>query len=441
MPVTIAAGPLRLPGLTAISVIVTDLTGEKRYQDLQDVDRRKDEFLAMLAHELRNPLAPISNAVQALCLSDPNPESELRQTCDVINRQVQQLAAIVDDLLDVSRITRGKIALHLKPVEVSDVVMRAIETSRPLIESCGHSLRTSLPAQALRVEGDEARLSQAVTNLLNNAAKYTDRGGEILVTVAREGSDALIKVRDTGVGLSKEMLSSVFDLFMQAERSIDRSQGGLGIGLTLVRSLVELHKGSVSAASDGPGTGSEFTIRLPLLTQPAVPAPSAVRAPAAGSTSRRILIVDDNQDSARTLAMLMKISGHETFLCFDGAVRPRSRTHLPARGRAARHRPARHERLRRRREAAAGARRACDGAGRPHGLRSRRGPPPIPRGRLRSSLRQTRQLPAAQEPDRFARGVARKAGENAAGWPGQSVVRLAGLRQQRRCLIMDAQRE
>lgn len=317
LPITIAAGPLPLSDLSAMSVIVTDLTGQKRYQDLQDIDRRKDEFLAMLAHELRNPLAPIANAVQMLCLTNGDADSELRWTCELIDRQVQQMTSIVDDLLDVSRITRGKITLHMQPVAVSAIVNRAVETSRPLIESCGHSLQITLPSETLRVEGDEARLAQCVTNLLNNAAKYTDTGGLISLNVEREGSDAMVKVRDTGVGLSAEMLSSVFDLFMQVDRSLDRSQGGLGIGLTLVRSLVEMHGGSVSASSGGPGQGSEFVVRLPLLAAPA-PALAAAVPDTAGSVSRRVLIVDDNKDAAKTLAMLMKLAGHETHTCFDG---------------------------------------------------------------------------------------------------------------------------
>lgn len=319
LPVSVAAGPLPLGEKTAVSLIVTDLTSQKLYRDLQDVDRRKDEFLAMLAHELRNPLAPIANAVQMLCLKGGSGDSEVAWACEVIDRQVQQLTSIVDDLLDVSRITRGKITLNLQPLDVAALVSRAVETSRPLIASRGHTLEVTLPPEPLTVEGDETRLVQAVTNLLNNAAKYTEEGGQVSLDVEREGSDVLIRVCDTGVGMSPEMLGTIFDLFVQAERSLDRAQGGLGIGLTLVKRLVELHGGTVSASSDGPGCGSEFVIRLPLKVEyPAPAAPPAPPRPEAAAVSRRVLIVDDNQDAAKALSLLLKFTGHQTLTCPDG---------------------------------------------------------------------------------------------------------------------------
>jgi len=317
IPVSIALTQLPLEDGLAVIVIVTDLTRQRQYQELQEVNRRKDEFLAMLAHELRNPLAPIVNAVQVLQLRNGSHNSDVQWACEVVDRQVQQMTRIVDDLLDVSRITRGTVVLHMKPRDVSAVVMRAIETSRPIIQFHKHTLTIVLHSESLTVEADETRLAQAITNLLNNAAKYTEQGGTIWISTEREGSDVLIRVRDTGVGLTPEMLPKVFDLFTQVERSIDRSQGGLGIGLTLVRSLLQLHRGSVSATSPGAGQGSEFVLRLPLLVE----LPSTFEHLAEDTfdcAPQRILVVDDNQDSATSLSMLLEMEGHQTFTCFDG---------------------------------------------------------------------------------------------------------------------------
>ena len=299
---------------------VVDITERKRAeQALADASRRKDEFLAMLAHELRNPLAPIRNALHLLRLQESG-SGETDWARDMIERNVGQLVRLVDDLLDVSRIDRGKIRLEVEPLELAAVVGQAVEIARPLIDSRRHHLSLSVPKTPLRVSGDATRLAQIVANLLNNAAKYTDEGGQIHIAVERVGDAAVLRVRDTGVGLSREMLDSVFDLFMQVDRSLDRSQGGLGIGLTLVRRLVELHGGSVEARSDGPGAGSEFTVRLPALTEVPIAAPPAPPSPlpTVNGILRRALVVDDNVDAARSLAMLLKISGHEVHTVHDG---------------------------------------------------------------------------------------------------------------------------
>lgn len=289
------------------------------YRSIREADRRKDEFLAMLAHELRNPLAPISNAVEIMRLRGPE-HSELDWARDVIARQVQHLVRLVDDLLDVSRITRGKIRLKLEPIDLAAVVSNAVETSRPLIEGRRHRFVADMPTEAIWVKADPARLAQVLANLLNNAAKYTEEGGSIRISVARDGGQAVVRVRDSGVGIPPEMLAGIFDLFTQVDRTLDRSQGGLGIGLTLVQRLVQMHGGSVEAQSDGPGQGSEFVVRLPMLTafQPprlATP-PPAERESAAGHL--RILVVDDNADAAVSLSMLLRLDGHEVHMVHSG---------------------------------------------------------------------------------------------------------------------------
>jgi PAS domain S-box-containing protein len=236
---------------------------------LQMSDRRKDEFLATLAHELRNPLAPILNSVELLHLL-PSEDPTLRQVRDILDRQTRQMARLVDDLLDLSRIARGQVPLRRERLDLAGVVRLAVQTSEPLIQGRNHRLTVNLPDRPLALEGDQARLVQALTNLLNNAAKYTDPGGRIDLSAGREGDEAVVRVRDTGVGIPRDMLPRIFDLFMQVEGSRDRSQGGLGIGLALVRRLVELHGGTVSAHSAGPGRGSEFVVRLPLAPGPGV---------------------------------------------------------------------------------------------------------------------------------------------------------------------------
>ncbi|HKV09703.1 MAG TPA: HAMP domain-containing sensor histidine kinase, partial [Thermoanaerobaculia bacterium] len=234
-----------------------------RAEALAETDRRKDEFLAMLAHELRNPLGAISNASYLMEQIGPT-EPQMARSVAIIRRQVQHLVRMVDDLLDVSRITRGKVELRKEPVDLVEVVRHAVEMTRPLIEEKGHDLRLALPAEPLPLNADVTRLEQVLANLLRNAAKYTESGGKIELAALRAGAEAVVCVKDTGVGIAPGLLSRVFDLFVQGEQPLDRSGGGLGIGLTLVRSLVEMHGGRVEARSDGPGLGSEFVVRLPL---------------------------------------------------------------------------------------------------------------------------------------------------------------------------------
>lgn len=288
------------------------------YRDIQEDDRRKNEFLAMLAHELRNPLAPIRNSVMILRQFGLKDE-DLNWAIDVISRQVEQMVRLVDDLLDVSRISGGKIRLNLAPVAVSEVVEIAAETSRPLIEARKHELVCELPPHPLYINADKARISQVLANLLNNAAKYTADGGKIVLTVAGEEGVAVFRVRDSGIGIPAEMLSKVFDLFTQVDRSLDRSQGGLGIGLTLVRRLAELHGGSVEARSEGLGRGSEFFLRIPtLVVEPPRNADRVRGLDAKRSSPARILIVDDNVDSAKSLSRLLQLSGHQVTMAADG---------------------------------------------------------------------------------------------------------------------------
>jgi CheY-like chemotaxis protein/two-component sensor histidine kinase len=286
----------------------------------READRRKDEFLATLAHELRNPLAPIRNALEVQRLAgDDRPAVE--RSRQMMERQLRQMVRLVDDLLDVSRITRGKLELQRERVDLAAVVGSALETSRPLIDASKHQISVSLPQRPLTLEADAVRLAQVVSNLLNNAAKYTPEGGRIWLSAEAEAGSAVIRVRDTGLGIPGEMLGRVFDMFMQMDQSLERAQGGLGIGLTLVKRLVEMHGGTVEAHSDGPGKGSELVVRLPLA---AGEAETDALARAAGDArkqpppSRRILVVDDNQDSADTLAMLLELHGNEVQVAYDG---------------------------------------------------------------------------------------------------------------------------
>jgi PAS domain S-box-containing protein len=306
-----------------------DVTARKQVErSLKEADRRKDEFLATLAHELRNPLAPIANAVQLLRLAAaPGGEPEAQSAREIIERQVQQLTHLVDDLLDVSRVSRGKITLRRRTLDLAGVLAQAVETSRPLIEAAGHELVVSVAVaeSPLLVDGDPARLTQAIGNLLNNAAKYTEGPGRIMLNATREGGHARIAVHDTGIGIPADMLARVFDLFVQVETGIDRAHGGLGIGLTLVKRLVELHGGTVEARSDGLGRGSAFVIRLPLAAAPASAPPPHERgegpaspAPGQRSPGCRILVVDDNVDSAVTLARVLRRVGNTVETAHDG---------------------------------------------------------------------------------------------------------------------------
>ena len=295
-----------------------DITDRKKAEfALREADRRKDEFLATLAHELRNPLAPIRSAVEVLRLQDPG-DPVLRRHREVIARQVSHLARLIDDLMDVSRIARNKIALREAPVLAQDVVRAALESSREEVDAGRHPVQVLLPQEPLPVHGDEVRLVQVVMNLVTNAARYSAAGTPIEVTAAREGDWLRLAVRDQGQGIPSGDHERVFELFYQGESGTQRSHGGLGIGLSLVKRLTELHGGRVEARSAGPGRGSEFVVWLPLAEGP-VPQPAPASAPATRSASRRILIVDDNRDSANTLAEVLRLLGHEVQTAYDGA--------------------------------------------------------------------------------------------------------------------------
>jgi signal transduction histidine kinase len=286
---------------------------------LKDADRTKDEFLAILAHELRNPLAPIRNAVEIMRrrpLADP----QLTWARDLVGRQLGHLGRLVDDLLDVSRITRGAITLAREPVMVATVLARAVETVQPMIAGHTHELVIELHDQALEVEGDLTRLTQALGNLLNNAVKYTEAGGRIKVSAARVGEMVEIRVKDSGLGISPELLPRLFNLFTQADATTHRAQGGLGIGLALVRKLVEMHGGSVAAHSAGANRGSEFVVRLPLIGQNARCRGAGASVPAGRvqHSPKRILVADDNLDALESLAIVLRCDGHEVYTAADG---------------------------------------------------------------------------------------------------------------------------
>jgi signal transduction histidine kinase len=290
------------------------------YADIRKADRQKDEFLAMLAHELRNPLAPIRNALHIMKQPGAS-EAIIGQSRDIAERQVQHMARLLDDLLDVSRVSRGKIELRKECVDMAAVLHRTVEGVRPLLEERGHQFTLSVPPEPLRVEGDPARLEQVLTNLLNNAAKYTDPGGRICLLASREGAEIVLRVRDTGIGIAPDILPRIFDLFVQAARRLDRSQGGVGIGLTLVRKLVELHAGSVEAHSAGLGRGSEFVVRLPALaveSQSKQTEAGGGKLPASGLVHQRVLVADDNVDAADSLVMLLRLVGQEVRVAYDG---------------------------------------------------------------------------------------------------------------------------
>jgi signal transduction histidine kinase len=286
---------------------------------LQEADRRKDEFLAILAHELRNPLAPIRTAVQLLRRRELA-EAQSMRAREVIERQVQHLVCLIDDLLDVSRITRGMITLQRERVLIDAVVARAVETARPLIDSRRHELSLELPEELLTVEGDATRLVQIVGNVLHNAAKFMEPGGRITLGVAREDSYAVIRVKDAGMGIPAELVAKIFDLFSQVHQKSESTHGGLGIGLALVRRLVEMHGGVVSATSQGPGHGTEVVVRLPLLgvqsTHVVAQSGDAKKPPSV--SPRRILVADDNNDAVEALALQLQLAGHDVRTANDG---------------------------------------------------------------------------------------------------------------------------
>jgi signal transduction histidine kinase/CheY-like chemotaxis protein len=295
----------------------------RRVEELAAEDRRKDEFLAMLAHELRNPLAAISNAGHVLGQVD-GAGARTRDLVGVIGRQIRHLSRLVDDLLDVSRLTRGRIELRKRPVELRPIVEGAVETTRPLLEQRGHRLAVSVPDEPAVLEADATRIEQVLANLLNNAAKFTEPGGSIDLSARVQDGEAVLKVKDNGPGIAPDLLPRIFDLFVQEDRSLARSHGGLGIGLTLVRSLVERHGGKVEARSDGPGQGSEFEVRLPVLAASArteaaeQPGLTRTEAPVEPGPAR-VLLVEDNVDAAGALAELLRMWGHEVEVVHDGA--------------------------------------------------------------------------------------------------------------------------
>jgi PAS domain S-box-containing protein len=288
------------------------------YSDLKAADRRKDEFLAMLAHELRNPLAPIRNALHIMKMADKNGEAA-EQARQMTERQVQHLVRLVDDLLDVSRVMRGRVELRKEPVELGVIIAHAVETAQPILDAQGQELVLSVPSESLRLEADPTRLAQVIGNLLNNAAKFSYRAGRVWLTAEREHDEAVVRVRDEGAGISPALLPHLFDLFVQGNLSLERSQGGLGIGLTIVRKLVELHGGKVTARSEGPGKGSEFVVRLPMLQGAAKPLDAGPRRDLVPQAmSRRVLIVDDNVDATQSMAVLLQLWGYEVRVAHSG---------------------------------------------------------------------------------------------------------------------------
>jgi PAS domain S-box-containing protein len=317
VPVRICSTRMVLEDSPVHCLIVTDLGEEQRREQLLAESRRKDEFLAMLAHELRNPIAPIRNAVHVLELGEPD-TAQVAWAARLIARQIQQLGRLVDDLTDISRITRGRLQVDLRPIELGSVVQRAVETTQSLFEERGHRLGVELPKTRVPVAGDAARLAQVVSNVLHNAAKFTPDGGSIAVTLESSASTARIVVRDGGIGIAPDVLPRVFDLFTQGDVTLERQQGGLGIGLALVRNVVEMHGGRVHARSDGPGKGSEFVVELPVLDESADEASLDVPVPGPAEVSKRVLVVDDNVDAAESLAMLLQMLGHDVRTVIDG---------------------------------------------------------------------------------------------------------------------------
>jgi PAS domain S-box-containing protein len=315
----------------ALATVSQDVTERKRLEDslrrvaadLSEADRRKNEFLAMLAHELRNPLAPISHAIQALRLAESD-RTLVHAATKMLERQVGQMVRLVDDLLDMSRISRGKIELRKDRIELAPIVSQAAEATRALYKSMNHELTVTLPPHPIYLDADPARLTQVVGNLLNNACKFTDSGGHVWLTVQQDRAHAVIRVRDNGIGIAADQLPRLFEMFMQVDTSQERSREGLGLGLTLVKTLVEMQDGTVEAHSEGLGRGSEFVIRLPTVTEMPRPLPLETAPEPLPAVRRRILVVDDNEDAAEWLATVLALNGHETHVAHDGLEAVRS---------------------------------------------------------------------------------------------------------------------
>jgi PAS domain S-box-containing protein len=328
LTVSLTISPLRDDSGNVIgaSKIARDVTERRRLEDnlrklasdLSQADQRKNEFLATLAHELRNPLAPISNMIEVVKRADSNGEL-LKQAHETIERQLAQMVRLVDDLLDLNRITHDRLELRRSEVELTTVVHQAIEVARPLIDAAGQKLTIDLPDESIYLNADHARLTQVFGNLLNNSCKYTRPNGAISLSARRNGNDEVsVSVRDNGAGIPPDKLDTIFDMFMQVDRNSEHSQSGLGIGLTLVKRLVEMHGGSIEAHSGGEGRGSEFVVHLPIVNQPVIASAPVSGVASQSSSQRRILVVDDNRDSADSLAMLLEITGNQTYVAHDG---------------------------------------------------------------------------------------------------------------------------
>jgi PAS domain S-box-containing protein len=310
---------VRLADGTQVGIGI-DITDRKRYEEsLREADRRKNDFLATLAHELRNPLAPIRTGLEVLRRAEGDPGLR-EQARAMMERQLAQMVRLIDDLLDVSRITRGKFELRKEKIDLTGVVQAAVEGSRPLIEASGHQLTVALPPGPVLLHADPTRLAQVFGNLLTNAAKYTDRGGRIRLTAELQGGEVVVSVKDSGIGIAAEHLPRLFEMFAQVGSALERSQGGLGIGLSLVKGLVEMHGGTVRASSEGPGRGSEFVVRLPVAapSPPSGPTPGVGSEPPGARPGRRILVADDNRDTAYSLAVVLRLAGHEVHAAHDG---------------------------------------------------------------------------------------------------------------------------
>jgi signal transduction histidine kinase/ActR/RegA family two-component response regulator len=333
IPVHLTLSPLPDEGAAVVCGVVTDLTEHKQNVQLRvaqaalhesearyrHADKQKDEFLAILAHELRNPLAPATNALHILQIKAP-PIPELQWAREVIATQVQRMTRLIDDLMDVSRITSNKLTLRVERVELARIIEEALTNSRPFIDESQHELRVVLPKEPVLLNADLVRMAQVLSNLLINAAKYTNPGGTISLRAERQDGEAVITIKDSGIGIPPELLPKIFDMFMQVDRTMTRTHGGLGIGLTLVKRLVDMHGGSVEAWSEGKDKGSEFTIRVPALVDPRNRERDAIHADdSMPKGHRRILIVDDNELSANSLSILLGMAGNETRTAYDGA--------------------------------------------------------------------------------------------------------------------------